>query len=72
MLHQHYGENIDSCDTVFRFNQAPVNSFGEYVGSKCTYESLNSAWVKSLLDTTESKVGLQLSMIHSHVMYYMP
>ena len=38
---------------VYRFNQAPTAGYERYTGVKTTHESLNSAWVKALVDTAE-------------------
>ena len=49
LLYTH-GREIDSHDVVYRFNQAPTRRFTDYVGTRCTHESLNSAWIKQLLE----------------------
>eukprot|EP00899_Mesostigma_viride_P002651 jgi/Mesvir1/12387/Mv00562-RA.2 len=56
MLHQrpHFGEFIDSHDLVYRFNQAPVAGFTQYVGARTHVEMLNSAWVKHLLEGNQN------------------
>lgn len=37
LLNTHYGERIDACDAVMRFNDAPVKGFEEYVGQRTTH-----------------------------------
>ena len=53
LFHPSSGAHIDSADAVFRFNQAPTKGFTSYVGSRTTIESLNAAWVKTLLESDE-------------------
>mmetsp|Transcript_24964 Transcript_24964/g.81773 ORF Transcript_24964/g.81773 Transcript_24964/m.81773 type:complete len:405 (+) Transcript_24964:140-1354(+) len=50
LLHSLHGEAIDSHDVVYRFNQAPVEGYQQYVGARSSHESLNSAWVKQLVE----------------------
>uniref|UniRef100_A0A061QMP4 Beta-galactoside alpha--sialyltransferase 1 isoform x1 n=2 Tax=Tetraselmis sp. GSL018 TaxID=582737 RepID=A0A061QMP4_9CHLO len=50
LLSHQYGAAIDDHDVVYRFNQAPLFGFKGEVGARCTHESLNSAWVKLLVE----------------------
>lgn len=53
ILHKPLGAEIDNHTMVYRFNQAPTAGYERYTGVKTTHESLNSAWVKALVDTAE-------------------
>ncbi|GAQ90641.1 Glycosyl transferase containing protein [Klebsormidium nitens] len=57
MLVTRRGRAIDAHDMVWRFNQAPVQGFTPYVGSKTDFEMLNSAWVKQLLEGDDAAVA---------------
>ena len=50
LLGKERGREIDAHDVVYRFNQAPVKGYEQFVGSRSTHESLNGYWVKQLLD----------------------
>jgi len=50
LLSHQYGADIDDHDVVYRFNQAPVAGFKREVGARTTHESLNSAWLKLLVE----------------------
>ncbi|QDZ25536.1 sialyltransferase [Chloropicon primus] len=54
LLHNPHGEEIDNHTMVYRFNQAPTAGFEVYTGVRTTHESLNSAWVKALVETIDS------------------
>lgn len=49
LLNAKWGRDIDAHDMVFRFNQAPTKGFEVAVGTRTTYESLNSHWLRLLL-----------------------
>ena len=57
LLHVALGHEIDAHDMVYRFNQAPTLGFEKYTGTRCTHESLNSAWAKALLETIDPDAG---------------
>ena len=50
LLYRQYGKEIDAHDVVYRFNQAPSESWEQHVGARTTHESLNSAWIKEMLE----------------------
>jgi hypothetical protein len=57
MLVKRLGAAIDGHEMVWRFNQAPVQGFTPHVGSKTSFEMLNSAWVKQLLEGDDAAVA---------------
>eukprot|EP00898_Chlorokybus_atmophyticus_P005324 jgi/Chlat1/5793/Chrsp387S05512 len=65
LLYEQYGKDIDAHDAVFRFNQAPTLGYEVHVGSRTTFEFLNSAWVQQLLDSTRQRS-------HGHIASAMP
>lgn len=42
LLFDTMGEEINAAEMVYRFNQAPTETFEAFVGNKTTFESLNS------------------------------
>ena len=49
VLLKEYGKEIDEHDAVFRLNMAPIRGFEDYVGSKTTFNMVNSHNIKEML-----------------------
>ena len=59
LMNHRQGTEVDLHDVVYRFNQAPVDFYQAHVGSKTSHESLNSAWVKSSMESKKHSVSRQ-------------
>lgn len=59
LLNHRQGGDVDLHDVVYRFNQAPVDYYQTYVGSRTSHESLNSAWVKSSIEAKNHAASRQ-------------
>ena len=49
VLLKEYGKEIDEHDAVFRLNMAPIRGFEDYVGSKTTFNMVNSHNIREML-----------------------